>query len=88
MIAAEFYSLMEREGYTIKGDYLQAKLVSVIQLSDGQHKRIIGPAVIAGKLYPIGTSNASLSSSTHNSEFKCKASITIMHCYSAITLSF
>nr|GEY59193.1 hypothetical protein [Tanacetum cinerariifolium] len=48
-----FPNTMEREGYTIQGDYLQAKPVSVVQLSDGQHKRAIGPAVIAGKPYPV-----------------------------------
>ncbi|GJU08684.1 hypothetical protein Tco_1125114 [Tanacetum coccineum] len=60
MFAAEFCSLMERECYTIAGDYLQAKPVSVVQLSDVQCKRAFGPAVIAGKPYPVGTSNASL----------------------------
>ncbi|GJR53327.1 hypothetical protein Tco_1403848 [Tanacetum coccineum] len=48
MFAAEFCSLMERECYTIAGDYLQAKPVSVVQLSDVQCKRAFGPAVIAG----------------------------------------
>ncbi|GJX57329.1 hypothetical protein Tco_0287226 [Tanacetum coccineum] len=66
MFAAEFCSLMERECYTIAGDYLQAKPVSVVQLSDVQCKRAFGPAVIAGKPYPVGTSNASRSSSTPN----------------------
>ncbi|GKB69318.1 hypothetical protein Tco_0930730 [Tanacetum coccineum] len=59
MFAAEFSSLMEREGYTIAGDYLQTKPVSVVQLSDGQRKRSIGPAIIAGKPCPV-------SSSTHD----------------------
>ncbi|GKD13079.1 hypothetical protein Tco_1197486 [Tanacetum coccineum] len=71
---------MEREGYTIEGDYLQAKHVSVVQLSDVQHNRAIRPVVIAGnppipqrqssndiKAFVAGTNNAALfSSSTHN----------------------
>nr|GEY00205.1 hypothetical protein [Tanacetum cinerariifolium] len=52
MFAVEFCSLIEREGYTIAGDYFQMKHVSMVQLSDGQRKRSIGPAIIAGKPCP------------------------------------
>nr|GEZ17243.1 hypothetical protein [Tanacetum cinerariifolium] len=51
-----FPNTMEREGYTIVGDYLQTKLMSVVQLSDGQHKHSIRPVIIAVKPCPISAS--------------------------------
>ncbi|GKA19074.1 hypothetical protein Tco_0698989 [Tanacetum coccineum] len=52
-IVAEFCSLMEREGYTIEGDYLHVKHV-IVSSNDV-------------KAFVAGTNNvASLSSSTHN----------------------
>ncbi|GJT10375.1 DnaJ domain, zinc finger, CCHC-type, tetratricopeptide-like helical domain protein [Tanacetum coccineum] len=38
---ADICSLMEHEGYTIQGDYLQAKPVSVVQLSDDCNLAIV-----------------------------------------------